>query len=153
MKRSKLPTEYIAIKADTKSDWDQCNLAILNITPEWLKIIDDRIKLLDAVKKDLSFYSMVYWDAPDGYFVLPKQELEEIFEQRNSWEYITLKDGELDVLSIPESQLDTDMMFMNVAGQVHFMCYGKHTGEEYSTECIDMKAVLNHYTNIFNRLI
>lgn len=145
MKRSKTPTNYIAVKASTKSDWDQCDFAIVNLTPEWLAAMQSRLENVKHFRGDVTFYSVVYWDAPDGYYVATNEELRKLFKDGSSWEYVTLEEGELENMEEPESRLDTDMMFVNAAGQIYFMCYGKHTGEEYSTDCIDMLTVLKHF--------
>lgn len=145
MKRSTTPTNHIAVKASTKSDWDQCDFAVISFTAEWLGIMESRLDKIMRFGSDVTFYSAVYWDAPDGYYVSTEEELDKLFSTGNCWEYVVLEEGDLERFEQPESRLDTDMMFVNAAGQIYYMCYGKHTGEEYSTDCIDMTTVLKHF--------
>lgn len=35
MKRSNEPTGYIAIKAETTGEYDECNFIVIHITREW----------------------------------------------------------------------------------------------------------------------
>lgn len=151
MKRASQATNYVILRAVTKSSWDSCNFALLHITPEWELIMSQRLMALQPFKSDFNFYCHTYWEAPLGYYTCDEESdidlLLLLMEQRHeSWAYVEFDDPEEPArLEQPQSPLDTHMMMINADGGAFFMCFGKHTDEEYSTEAFSLTRILKKH--------
>ena len=51
MKRSDKPTSYLMIKANTNSEWDCCDFAIIALSEDWKQEQQKRQRMLDSLKK------------------------------------------------------------------------------------------------------
>jgi hypothetical protein len=148
MKRSDQPTAYIFIKADTQSEWDCCDFAIIKLTDQWRNEMRKRLTLLEPFKKDDSFYSHHYWDRPEGiYTSIINDDGEDIIDiiltEGEDWAFVTLLENELDTFPVPESRLDSYQLVLTKHGTARFKAYGKHTGEEFWTDDFDAEALIN----------
>jgi hypothetical protein len=151
MKRAIQATDHLILRAVTKSSWDDCNFALLHITPEWELIMSRRLMALQPFKSDFDFYCHTYWDAPLGYYSCKEESdigqlLQNMEQHHDSWAFVELDDpAEPEGLTMTESDLDTHMMMINADGGAFFMCFGKHTGEEYSTEGFSLTRILKKH--------
>ena len=68
MTRSKAPTTHVLIQALANSDWDECDFALIEITPEWKTTMQQRLEALEPFKNDPYFQSHIYGEALLGYF-------------------------------------------------------------------------------------
>jgi hypothetical protein len=89
---------------------------------------------------------------PLGYYTCDEEShtglLLLLMEQRHEfWAFVELDDpaAEPERLGPPESDLDTHMMMINADGGASYMCFGKHTGEEYSTEGFSLTRILKKH--------
>jgi hypothetical protein len=48
---SEQPTDYIYVKADSPSEWDYCDFAIVRVTDEWLDLLEERLALLEPFEE------------------------------------------------------------------------------------------------------
>ncbi len=144
MKISKKPTKYILIKAQVKSEWDNCNAALLILEEKfnvlnWIKKCFDAIKELSKLN---SFYNASFWYSVD-YLSLDEldSKIEKAFE-KTGWCYVTLEDKELDSLSKPEQQVDGQTIEIHAGGGFNFKGFAKHTGEEFWTDSINIDKLI-----------
>ena len=58
MKRSDIPTPYLMIKANTNSEWDCCDFAIISLSEDWKKEQQKRIENIKPFSDDYMLLSM-----------------------------------------------------------------------------------------------
>ena len=137
MKKSATPTDYIFILANTASEWDSCDFAIIRLTDEWRREMRKRLALIQPFIADDTFYSHHYWDFPQGFYVHDYEDEEEttlhLLNEGEDWAYILTDEAELAILRTPESRLDTYQLSITKSGTAGFSALGKHSGEEYWT--------------------
>lgn len=150
MTRSEQPTEYLYIKASTPSEWDSCDFAIVQVTDQWLDLLEERLSLLQPFRDRKDFYSLEFWDGPDGYYVHtygdedgPDTQL--LGEEDREWCFAELDPDELDSFAKPESALTTNQMVVTHYGQGYFTAIGKHTDEQYFTDTFDIQELIGYY--------
>lgn len=144
MKVSKKPTKWIAIKANTTSEWDSCDLVLLNITEnykEYLKKGLEAVELLNYNHSDISLMSISLWSEPDGWYICDNDKINDILYKKG-WVYVNIKDDKNINLNKPEQVIDAVTLDISKFGTINFRGYGKHTSEEFFTNQIDLKEIL-----------
>ena len=146
MKLSKKRTDWILVKADTNSEWDTVDFILLNIgDTRHCKYLQECIEKGKAFKDDLWFYCLQYWCTCDGWYretdddVMLTPELDKI----ETWSYVKVTEKEIDLLDVPESQIDASTLKVFKDGTVQFCGSGKHSGEEYYSATFDLEQILN----------
>lgn len=145
MKRSEQPTPHIMILADSASEWDNCDFAIIHITEEWQNVMRRRLTKLERFADDDDFCSLRYWDSPVGFYQnnhekkngIPK----DLLKEDEVWCFITFDEGEPDDLILPENRLSTFMLTVYQHETAMYNASGKHTGEEFWTEAFDINQL------------
>lgn len=135
MKISDKPTEHILIKANTNSEWDCCDFAIIHLSEEWSKRQAKRFEAVKPFKDDYNFQSMKFYDSSVEFFQLGDNEepdMEELLADRE-WVFVELDDNELNELTSPENSLDFYKIVMHRDGNARYEAFGKHTNEEFWT--------------------
>jgi hypothetical protein len=56
MKRSDKPTSYLMIKANTNSEWDCCDFAIIALSEDWKQEQQKRLIKLNPFLKTICFF-------------------------------------------------------------------------------------------------
>ncbi|WP_316793955.1 hypothetical protein [Pedobacter frigoris] len=145
MKRSKVPTPYILIKASTTSKWDEVTFAIICTSDHWKALMNQRLEAISQFKTNRDFYCHVYWDAPLGYYTgtMPTNLLDKILRRHEDYIFITLEPGEEITLAKPINKLDVHQLFITRNGIAHYKAYGKYTGEEFRTEEFNLNRLVN----------
>jgi len=147
MKRSEKPTDYIFILANTLSQWDSCDFAVIHLTREWREVMRNRFDLIQSFTDDDTFYSHHYWDFPQGFYVHDYEDEEEttlhLLNEGEDWAYIETDDAELATLRKPESSLDTYQLTITRYGTASFSAMGKHTSEEYWTSHFEINELID----------
>ena len=136
MKRSDKATPYLLIRAQSNSEWDNCEFAIVHLSEEWQK---EQAKRLEAVKPfagDYTFSSVSYHDAAVDFYCTggDDQPETETLLAGKTWAFVELDEGEADTFSIPENRMDCYMLVLHSDGMACYKAYGKNTGEEFWTE-------------------
>ena len=146
MKRADHPTDYIFILANTASEWDSCDFAILRLTGEWRREMRKRLDLIQPFTDDNTFYSHHYWDFLRGFYVHDYEDEEEttvhLLNEDEDWAYIVTDETELAALSKPESRLDTYQLSITKYGTANFSASGKNSGEEYWTSHFGVEELI-----------
>jgi len=134
------------ILAETASEWDDCDFAIIHITEEWLGNMSQRLVKMERFGTDEGLCSVRYWDAPVGFYQNNYEDEhgspKDLLREDEIWCYITLEDGEPENLTTPESKFDTFMLTIYPYGTAMYNASGKHTGEEYWTEAFDFYQLI-----------
>ena len=107
MKRAEQPTDYIFILANTASESDNCDFAIIRLTGEWLREMRKRLDLIQPFIDDNTFYSHHYWDFPQGFYVHDYEDEEEttlhLLNEDEDWAYIVTDETELAACPNPKA--------------------------------------------------
>lgn len=134
MKKSTTPTNLIAVKALTSSEWDNIDFVLIDLSPgfiEWLGSKSDLAKRLGA--EDENFFSIEYHYYPRGWYVDTSDE--PLFEEdQDEWFYVELEPGEQ--LTEGEQRISVSTILFTEYG-FSLSGTGKHTGESFWTDTVD----------------
>ena len=141
MKRSDKPTEYIMLKAETTSEYDECEFAIMHITQEWNKRMTERLQLLKLFQKDNSFTSLAFSETVEGFYTFPDGE-KEPFIGREAWCFVEITPVELQELpEVSEEITGCNILFYG-GSLACFYASTPQDGVELSTGLFNIKALL-----------
>lgn len=145
MKRSKTPTQHILIKANTRSDWESIEFAIIYLTESWKALIASRLKAIKQFKADDDFNCHSFWDASISYYNGSgnRELVKEILPPHDDWAYVTLSPETERTFQHPDNLLEAHQLLITTNGIAHFKAYGKHTNDEYWTEEFNLKKLFN----------
>ncbi|WP_276091461.1 hypothetical protein [Pedobacter sp. JY14-1] len=160
MKRANRPTDFVMLKARTRSDADRCEFALLHVTEAWKVIMRKRLEALEPFKENTSVYCHTYWDSPMGYFRsrvalnsdtdadhMSDQDcislVDSVVLDGKTWAYIDLLSTDFALFEMTESRLDTHLMMISPDGIASYMCFGTGSDEQYVTEGFDLKAIVH----------
>lgn len=143
MKKSDKPSPFILVKANVQSEWDVCNCALVEIddkaTHLW-KIWDkSATELGERHKGDVANLSMYENSAEYLNIELP-EDIEEVLNTKG-WCHVDIEGADVDDMEHPEQRTDCHMMKLYGDGSVCWVSYGKHTGEEFWTETININEL------------
>lgn len=151
MTRSEQPTDYIYVKASSPSEWDCCDFAIVRVTEQWLDLLEERMTLLEPFEERDDFYSLEFWDGPEGYFINTYGEEDDepdnklLSDEDPDWCFADLDPDELEHFSTPEARLSTHQLVVTKGGHAYFTALGKHTDEQYFTSSFPIQELINYY--------
>ena len=130
-------TRVLLIKATVQSDWDFCNCAKLYLSDSGLKELKRYDKRATEIKKKegTSFSCLCFYD-----YVEFMNVDEGIMELPNIFNYIEEED-DTEGVTYPEQTIDDHMIKLYGDGQVCWVGYGKHTGEEFWTDTININEL------------
>ena len=145
MKISDKPTENILIKANTDSEWDCCEFAIIHLSEEWSKRQAKWLEAIKPFKDDYNFQSMKFYDCSVEFFQAGGDEeldVEELLADRE-WAFVKLDNDELDKLTSPENSLDFYKIAIYRDGNARYEAFGKHTNEEFWTNEFPLQHLID----------
>ncbi|TKC59100.1 hypothetical protein FBD94_16305 [Pedobacter hiemivivus] len=145
MKRSRKPTEHILIKANTTSDWDRVEFAIIYATASWKALIQTRLQAISQFKADKDFNCHSFWDRSISYYNSPDRRIAKgILGRHEDWAYITFTPEEELTFMHPENQIEAHQLLITANGIAHYKAYAKHTDESYWTEEFNLNKLMPH---------
>lgn len=136
MKISNKPTECILVKANTSSEWDNCEFAIIHLSKQWKKTQAERLKWISPLQDKSYLCSLTFRDTDIDFYVVDEQtpfEIEQLLNGKE-WTFIELDEQEQETFSLTENKLDCYRLIIQPNGLGYYRAYGKHTGEEFWTE-------------------
>ena len=68
MKTTSNITDYVLVKADTKSEWDYCHFAIIHCTKEWKEHLQQRLKAVQSIENEIGFASLNFYDSSVDFY-------------------------------------------------------------------------------------
>ena len=146
MKLTNEKTDSIIIKADNCSEWDYCNTVLVqDINTETL----ETWKKYDKIATDLKsttvreFESLNIWEWSTFLNLdKDKREYEEYMKWGKLWwSYVTDVTEEEIEEQKPEQIVDCLQLRFYGNGEVCFLGYGKHTGEEFYSQSININEL------------
>lgn len=143
MKLSDKPTAYILIKANTNSEWDNCEFAIIHLSQAWKKEQTRRIELVEPLQEDNYFSSMNFYDTAVDFYKTEEDDQPDVDKMLSGkeWTYLELDEREQETFTAPESSLDCYRLVLRANGTAYYTAYGKHTGDEFWTEEFDLNIL------------
>lgn len=135
MKISDKPTAQILIKANTSSEWDCCEFALIHITEQWMKQQAERLEAVKPLTSDLSFQSTRYYTNSVEFYQSGDNgnlDIEQLLSGKD-WVFVELEEDELDRHTPPENSLDFYKIVIYRDGNARFEAFGKYTDEEFWT--------------------
>ena len=134
MKTSDKPTAHSLISANTNSEWDCCEFALIDLSEDWSKLQAKRLEAVKPFKDDYNFQSMRFYDGSVEFFQSGDEEpdMEELLAGKE-WVFVELDDDEQDELTPPENSLDFYKIVISRGGNARYEAFGKHTNEEFYT--------------------
>lgn len=143
MKTTDKNTAYILLKANTNSEWDNCEFAIVHVSDEWKKEQAKRLELVKPLEDDYHFLSMNFYDTAVDFYRTGEDGQPDIEEMLGGkeWVFVELKNEEQETFTIPENRLDCHRLAVRANGTAYYTAYGKHTSEEFWTEQLDLNIL------------
>lgn len=137
-------TEYILVKANTNSEWDYCEFAIVPLSEQWKKEQTKRIELVTPLKGDFYFQSMAFYDTAVVFYMTAEDQQPNIEEMLGDkeWVFVELEIRELETFTVLESHLDCYRLVLYSDGTAYYTAYGKYTGEEFWTEQFSLHQLI-----------
>ncbi len=147
MKKASNNTDYILVKADTDSDWDNCHYALIHCTAEWKEQMQQRLKSVQSVENEIGFASLNYYDTSVDFYRADEKTQTEINQVlgKKEWTFVELDENEQETFLMPENRLDTYRLSLYRYGTAMYSAYGKHSGEEFYTAEFSVSQILNHH--------
>ncbi|WP_270561482.1 hypothetical protein [Bacteroides cellulosilyticus] len=135
MKTSDKPTVNILIKANTNSEWDCCEFAIIHLSKEWKKLQATRLEAIKPFTDDYTLQSIRFYSTSVDFYQFGDNgtpDIEELLADKD-WAFVEIDKNELDELTPPENSLDFYTLEIHRDGNARYKAYGKHTNEEFWT--------------------
>jgi hypothetical protein len=143
MKISSERTHDILIKATVCSEWDSCNVALVQgVTQETLERWKGYGKVASDLKTNSSYNDFIYLAIDeDCVFLMEREDVVDKISESKAWSYVEDVTEE-DLVQEPEQKVAYGIMKFFGNGDICFVAYGKHTGEEFFTERINLYNLL-----------
>jgi len=153
LKKSKKPTEYIIIKASTRSKSDSVEFVIVHVSQEWVELTTKRLAAISEFKENKGLNHHCYWVEPVGYYNSPTSQdlLKKLLSKHEDWAFIELEPNEINSLPIPESKLNAHQFMITKDGIGQYKAYGKGTSEEFYIEQFNLYKVIIKLLNNMNK--
>lgn len=134
MKISDKPTGHILIKANTDSEWDCCDFALIHLSEKWRELQAERLIAVKPFAENYSFSTINFYDASVNFYRTGEEEpeIENLLTDKD-WAFVKLDDDETDRLTLPESRLDCYRLVIYRDGNAKYEALGKYTNEEFWT--------------------
>ena len=147
MKKAFNITDYILVKADTDSDWDNCHFAIIHCTKEWRETMTQRLKAVQSVENEPGFISLNFYDTSVDFYCADENTQSHIDQilGRKDWSFVELDENEQETFLTPESYLNNYKLSFYQHGTAIYSAHGKHSGDEFFTSDFSIKSVLNYH--------
>lgn len=136
MKLSDKPTAHILVKADTNSEWDYCEFAIIHLSEEWKTAQKQMLEWVAPLHGKTSFCSMNFYDTAVDFYRTDEDDepdVEQLLGDKE-WVFVELSESEQETFTIPENHLDCYRLVVRPNGTAYYTAYGKYTSEEFWTE-------------------
>ena len=139
MKLTNERTYNILIKASVCSDWDSCNAALIENVLEqtvqrWKEYDNVATDLKNGPKED-DFSHLAINETCT--FLMDREDVVHKIPENKNWSYVEDVTEE-DLEQEPEQRVAYGIMKFFGNGEVCFVAYGVHTGEEFFTERLNI---------------
>ena len=147
MKTTSNITDYVLVKADTNSDWDNCHFALIHCTEEWKELMQQRLKAVQSIENEIGFASLNYYDTSVDFYRADEKtqtEINQVLGEKD-WIFVEMDENEQETFLVPENRLDTYRLSLYRYGTAIYTAHGKHSGDEFYTSEFPIKDILNYH--------
>lgn len=147
MKTSSNITDYILVKADTNSDWDNCCFALIHCTAQWRELATQWLNTTQAIENEMCFASLKFYDTSVDFYrtdEMGQAEIDRILGERN-WAFVEMDENEPETFSAPENRLDSYRLTFYRCGTAMYTAHGKYSGDEFFTTEFSISDILNYH--------
>lgn len=142
MQRSGKPTEYIFIKAETNSEYDGCDFIIVKVSKEWAATMQERLLLLEIIKKAKDFSHISFTGTIEGFYVYADYATGHILQGREPWCFIDITADELQDLEEVNSELYGLELNIDFFGNGSYEAHAVQSNDSFYTEGFKIAEVL-----------
>lgn len=140
MKLSDKPANRILLKAGCASQWDCCDFAVIDCSG-WKERIGKWLEAALRFEAPDGLVSFRFYDNCVDFYTSKEDEIE-ILPEGQDWAFVHLEEGEEDSFARPETRLEAATLVLYPNGSGFYKAYGKYTNEEFYTEEISLKQIL-----------
>lgn len=147
MKTTSNITDFILVKSDTGSDWDNCHFALIHCTKDWRERMEQRLNSLQSVESEYGFVSLNYYDTSVDFYRADEKtqtEIDQLLGEKD-WAFVELDENEQDTFLVPENRLNYYRLSLYQYGTGIYTAHGKHSGEEFYTTEFPIKTILEYH--------
>lgn len=147
MKTTSNITDYVLVKADTKSEWDYCHFAIIHCTKEWKEHLQQRLKAVQSIENEIGFASLNFYDTSVDFYRTNEDEQPDIQTMlgEKDWSFVELDENEQGTFLVPENRLTAYRLLLYRYGTAIYTAEGKHSGDEFYTAEFSVSDILNYH--------
>lgn len=142
MKATDKATAYLLVKANTNSEWDSCEFAIVHITDEWKREQAKRLEAVMPFAEDYNFQSLNYYDTAVEFYRTGEDDQPDIEKLLAGKEWVFVEMDSQEAFIAPENRLDCYRLSVYRGGSANYKAYGKHTSEEFWTEDFSLTELI-----------
>ncbi len=149
MVRSNGVSSHMLINARTNSHWDRVDFAVIHLTESFKTALHHRLSTVQQFVADESFYNLIYWESPLGYYWHQKNKTftKNIIGAGHGWAFIDLDDQEEQTFTVQQNALEAHQLIISKHGYASFNALSKFTNEEYLTEWFSIPKIL-YYSGV-----
>lgn len=142
MKKSDTRTEWLLVKAGCCSEFDSCDYALINITPEFVKGIESTLDALKKVQEiNPKFTNGTFITSSVTFYTFDPDNYTEVEKLAISTPCFVELDEDEELNEVSE-YLDILQIKVYPDGSFFLVGYGKFTNTEYYTETLEIKDYL-----------
>ncbi len=142
MQRSDKSTVYIFIKAATNSEFDGCDFVIVKVSKKWAATMQERLLLLEVIKKAKDFSHLSFTGTIEGFYVYPDDTTEHILKGGESWCFVDITADGLQELEEVNSELYGLELDIDFFGNGSYEAHAVQGNDSFYTEAFKIADVL-----------
>lgn len=150
MQLSDKPTSHILVRADTDSEWDSCDFAIITLSEEWKQAQSRRLEAARSFAGDSSFRGLSFHDWAVDFYYTSQHDLPDIDQLLGElrWAFVELNEENLDEEDRLNGSLDCHRLLIGSDGGFKYIARGAYTHDEFCTEEISLPEILEKLQQI-----
>ena len=136
MKLSDKPTDFILLQAQSSSQFDNNEFAIVHLSEKWKQTQMQRIEDFRTICETPNFQSIIYYDTSICFYRTQKKQPPDIetIMTGKIWGYIEFDEKKQNLFTSPEVDLQHYSLVLLPNGTAYYKAQVKHTDEEFWTE-------------------
>lgn len=133
-------TRYLMVKANTSSEWDPCEFALIEMNDKAVNLIQDVAK--EAVKLNKKYgFCHIHISCDNAEFFSDDEFADKHgIDDGNESIFIDLEDSVVDKLKRPENSIRYGGINI-YADSFHYHAYGKHSNESFYTVGLNLEEL------------
>lgn len=144
MKIADKQTSYILLKAETNSEWDSCDFALINLTENWGGVQRKRIQDAKQFQQDSTFCALTYYTWEIQFYTDDDEICKSAHQllDEKQWAFISISKKNLERLSVPENKLEGYKLLIYPDGTAIYKVSGMYSGENFCTAVFPLHEII-----------